>query len=191
VPGLAAEQRAPGVASVPREAEPARRRDIVIDLQQPPQPVARPRPSPPTPAPTRPPTPPPNDELSASSNLLGYFTESLRRRLFIVLLALALLGGAASVYNFARNNLSGFGAPRQIEVTANAVNVLTRPSARATKLGEIPNGSRHLVLTKKDDGWLQIEVSHWSKMEPNAGEQNRGWVDGNSGNVRVVSRQWW
>lgn len=189
--GLAAEQSGPRVASLPREAQAARRRDIVIDLQQPPRPVAGPRPSAPTPPPARPLAPPPNDKPSALANLLGYFTASLRRRLFIALLALALLGGAASVYNFARNNFSGFGQPRQIEITASALNVRTKPSARATKLGEIANGSRHRVLTRNDAGWLHIEVSHWSKMEPDAGEQNRGWVDGNSGNVRVVSRQWW
>jgi serine/threonine protein kinase len=192
-PGFNAESRAPGFTTAPREAE-AARRDIVIDLQQPPRPVARPRPSVP-PAPTQNPTPalvqPPSNEPSKLSQVFAHFNASLRSRLFIVLLALALLGGGASIYNYARRNPNGFGAPTQIEVSTNLLNVRARPSARAPKIGDIASGSRHRVLTKNDDGWLQIEVSQWNTMELGAREQNRGWVDGNSENVRVVSRRWW
>lgn len=189
VPSLAAEQGAPGFASMPRETEPPRRRDIVIDLQQPPQPA--PRPTPPAQPQPRAPVQPAINQPPLTPTLINRFPESLRRRLFIGFLALALLGGLVSVYNFVRNNPSGFGAAREIEITISSLPVRNRPSVRATKLGELANGSRHRVLTKNDDGWLQIEVSQWSKLELGAGEQNRGWVDGNSGNVRVVSRRWW
>ncbi|MBL8169045.1 MAG: protein kinase [Acidobacteria bacterium] len=125
--------------------------------------------------------------------LVGRFTASLRRRLFIGLLVLAFMGSLASVYNYVRGHQGGysFGTPTEIEVTANFLNVRTGPGASYKKLGEVARASHHRVLAQTEQGWLQIEVGTWSRMEPDAGEQNRGWVYGNSDTVRVVSRRWW
>lgn len=168
----------------------ARRRDIVIDLQRP----AAPRPMPPVQSPPVQPRPPagkPHPPPATLRTVAGRFTESMRRRLFIGFLLVALLGGLVSAFNYLRNNKGNFSAPREIEIKTGSLIVRAKPNARAPKLGEIAPGARHRVLARNDEGWLQIEVSQWSKLELGASEQNRGWVDGNSDNVRVVSRHWW
>ncbi len=121
------------------------------------------------------------------------FSETLRRRIFIVLLALAFLGLIVSGYNFVRGGglTLGFGLPTEIEVTAPELNVRAGPNPRDPVLGVIAKGSKHKVLAQNERQWMQIEVIRWDETYQHANDQNRGWVNGNPGYVRVVSRRWW
>ncbi|MDX2032611.1 MAG: protein kinase [Blastocatellia bacterium] len=124
------------------------------------------------------------------------FTETLRRRTFIGLMMMAFLGLLVSVYNFNRGGslAFGFGPPIEIEVVSQALNVREGPSMQEQKLGEIEQGSRHRILGGDEYGWLQIEVTRWSKAMPDT-QTNVGWIygnlDGNPKHIRVVSRHWW
>lgn len=124
------------------------------------------------------------------------FTEKLRRRTFIGLMTMAFFGLLVSVYNFIRGGslAFGFGPPTEIEVTSQALNVREGPSMQDRKLGEIEQGSRHRILGGDEYGWLQIEVTRWSKAMPDT-QTNVGWIygnlDGNPKHIRVVSRHWW
>ncbi|MFN0087913.1 MAG: protein kinase domain-containing protein [Blastocatellia bacterium] len=124
------------------------------------------------------------------------FSENLRRRTFIGLMTMAFLGLLVSVYNFFRGGslAFGFGSPTEIEVVSQALNVREGPSMQDRKLGEIEQGSRHRTLGGDEYGWLQIEVTRWSKAMPDT-QTNVGWIygnlDGNQKHIRVVSRHWW
>lgn len=167
---------------------------IFIPLQEPkPAPAnlqpaaerARPKPE------AKPPAPPTRQQKIAAT-----FSETMRRRTFVSLLVLALLGGLVSVYNFvrAKDTPFGFGPPTEVEVVTEGLNVRIGPHSRDPVLGVVEKGSRHRVLVSEERGWLQIEVSRWSELQPHA-ETNTGWVygnlDGNPNYVRVVSRRWW
>jgi serine/threonine protein kinase len=125
------------------------------------------------------------------------FSENMRRRVFLTLLALAIIGANISIYNFLRSTgvPFGFGPPTEIEVTAIGLNVRAGPNPRDPVLGVVTKGSRHRVLARANQDWLQIEVDQWDETAPHVTDQNRGWVygnlDGNPGNVRVVSRRFW
>lgn len=118
------------------------------------------------------------------------FSGKLRRRAFIGLLGAAFFGLLASVYNFFRG--AEFGTPHEIEVTAAALYVRTGPGGQFKPYGTIANNTRHRVIQENKDGWLQIEVSQWMKLETDAPlDVRQGWVYGKSDFVRVVSRHWW
>jgi serine/threonine protein kinase len=123
------------------------------------------------------------------------FNEKMRRRIFIGLLLLAFFGSMSWVYNFAVNSDKpfGFGPATEIEVVTEGLNVRLEPMGQG--LGVIAKGSRHRVLEQPNKNWLLIEVKEWSQLYPHA-DTDKGWVygnlDGNSPNVRVVSRRlWW
>ncbi len=125
-----------------------------------------------------------------TSKIGGKFSEKLRRRAFIVFLGLAFFGLLASVYNFFKG--AEFGTPHEIEVTAAALYVRTGPGGQFKPYGTIANNTRHRVIQENKDGWLQIEVSQWMKLETDAPlDVRQGWVYGKSDFVRVVSRRWW
>ncbi len=136
-------------------------------------------------------------EVKPERNFTERFTEALRRRIFLILLALAILGANISIFNYARNNEMpiGFGPPTEVEVTAPGLNVRSGPSPRDSVLGVVGRGSRHRVTAKTSQDWLQIEVSQWDESMSHVTDQNQGWVygnlDGNPSNVRVVSRRFW
>ena len=122
--------------------------------------------------------------------LASKFSENLRRRVFIGLMGAAFVGLLISVYNF----FSGgeLGTPKEIEIAAQQQNVRSGPGMQYEAVGKIAKGTRHRVISQNEQGWLQIEVSQWMQLEPNASADARqGWVYGNPNYVRVVSRRWW
>ena len=125
------------------------------------------------------------------------FSENLRRRVFMFLLMLAVLGSLVSAFNFfVRGAMTGM--PARIEITTAALNVRTKPTASDDKniIGFVAHGTSHKVLQQEGANWMEIQVSEWSGLtDPNITNDNRGWVycnlDGNQPNVKVVSRRWW
>jgi len=122
------------------------------------------------------------------------FNEKMRRRVFIGLLVLAFSGSMTWIYNFVGNSDTpfGFGPATEIEVVTGGLRVRLEPMGQ--DLGVVAKGSRHRVLEQPNQNWLLIEVKEWSELYPHA-DTNKGWVygnlDGNSPNVRVVSRRLW
>lgn len=114
-------------------------------------------------------------------------TASLRRQLFIFLLALAFLGLLASTYHYTRS----LAQPMAIEVLADNLTVRTAPHPRAVELGWIPRGSRHRVLGAAENGWLRIEVGEWNESRSHDQNQRQGWVNGDERFVNIVERRWW
>ena len=117
-------------------------------------------------------------------------TPNVRRRLFPVLLAVALLGVIVTVYQQVRRNgvPIAFGQPGQIEVLREKLNVRTGPSQQTTVLGVIARDSRHHVIEGDEQGWLHIEVSKWDESEPHQSER-QGWIY-LPGNAKVTARRW-
>lgn len=122
------------------------------------------------------------------------FNEKMRRRVFIGLMVLAFFGSMLWVYNlaFKTDTPFGFGPATEIEVVAGGLHVRLEPMGQ--ELGVVAKGSRHRVLEQPNQNWLLIEVKQWSELYPHA-DTDKGWVygnlDGNSPNVRVVSRRLW
>ncbi|MCI0666007.1 MAG: protein kinase [Acidobacteria bacterium] len=124
------------------------------------------------------------------------FSENLRRRIFMFLLMLAVLGSLVSAFNFVRGAISGI--PSEIQITTAALNVRTKPTATDDKniIGYVAQGTSHRVLQQDGLNWMEIEVSKWSGLiDPNITNNDRGWVycylDGKPPNVKVVARRWW
>ena len=120
------------------------------------------------------------------------FTEGRRSLIVGGLLAVAFLGFLLTLYHTVRNNglPVGFGKPSRIEVVTDNLNVRDMPSIKGASLGVVAQGSRHRVLGESNNGWLQIEVSEWSPTVP-MNDQRRGWVSGNSRDVKVIGRRAW
>jgi serine/threonine protein kinase len=181
-------------------AEANDRRDgkFFVDLQRPkPSPVIEERERQQQPSKQAREQPEKNGEAKPELSFTERFTETVRRRTFLILVALALLGANVSIFNYVRDSGMpfGFGQPTEIEVTAPGLNVRSGPSPRDAILGVIGKGSRHRVRAKTNHDWLQIEVSQWDESISHVTGQNQGWVygnlDGNPSNVRVVSRRFW
>jgi serine/threonine protein kinase len=125
------------------------------------------------------------------------FSENLRRRIFMFLLMLAVLGSLVSAFNFVRGAMTG--VPTKIQITTENLNVRLKPSGSDDKkniIGIIAQGTIHKVLRLDGVNWMYIEVSEWRELnDPNNTNGNRGWVycdlDGNPPNVKVVARRWW
>ena len=180
---------------------PERAGKIVVALKDPAPaapPVRKAAPPPPVRVERRPVAEPPVREEKAPKRKKGRarFTEPLRRRAFLGLMGMAFLGLLVSLYNFIRGGslAFGFGPATEIEVVSQALNVRQGPNMREPILGEIELGSRHRILGGDEYGWLQIEVSRWSRAMPDT-QTNVGWIygnlDGNQKHIRVVSRRWW
>ncbi len=121
------------------------------------------------------------------------FTETLRRRIFLLFIGVAFLGALMSVYSYVRSldTPFGFGPVTEIEIVAPGLNVRAGPSPRDPAVGVVSKGSRHKVLAQTDQQWMQIEVSRWDESQPRLTGFTQGWVYGNPQYVRVVSRRWW
>ncbi|MFN0108607.1 MAG: protein kinase domain-containing protein [Blastocatellia bacterium] len=118
------------------------------------------------------------------------FSETLRRRAFVGLLGAAFIGLLASVYNFFKGG--EFGSPHEIEVAASQMYVRSGPGSQFKPYGTVAGNTRHKVIQENEQGWIQIEVSQWMKLEADAPlDARQGWVYGKSEYVRVVSRRWW
>jgi len=127
------------------------------------------------------------------------FSWQVRRNIFIALLAFTFLGVLVSVYNYVRSQDApfGFGPPTEIEIVTDGLNVRSMPSPsreREKVLGSVAKGTRHEVLERANNNWIQIRVHDWATKEPGV-DTDRGWIygdlDGNQPNVRVVSRKFW
>lgn len=128
-----------------------------------------------------------------TADVASGFTETLRRRLFLLLIGVAFLGALLSVYGYFRglDTPFGFGPVTELEVLAPGLNVRAGPSPRDPAIGVVSKGSRHKVLAQTDQKWMQIEVSRWDESQPRLSGYNQGWVYGNPQYVRVVSRRFW
>ena len=128
--------------------------------------------------------------LSAPAGWQRAFPPNLRRRLFPVLLAVALLGVIVSLYHQVRRNgvPVAFGQPGQIEVTREKLHVRVSGSQQAALQGVIQRGTRHRVLAGDEQGWLHIEVSAWDAAEAHKDER-QGWIY-LPGNAKVTARRW-
>jgi uncharacterized protein YgiM (DUF1202 family) len=125
------------------------------------------------------------------------------RRVAVAVLAVLFLATLVSVYRYAREkraNTTTSNVPskpasatkffgEQLEVIADGLTVRSGPGASFEKLGEITQNSKHKVLSKNANGWVQIEVSEWSPRYP-AGTQKQGWVNGNAKFVNITARNW-
>jgi serine/threonine protein kinase len=127
------------------------------------------------------------------------FNQEVRRNIFVGLLAFTFLGLLVSLYNYVRKQDApfGFGAPTEIEIVTDGLNVRSVPSSsreREKVLGSVAKGSRHEVLDRAANNWIMIRVHEWATKEPGV-DTDKGWIygglDGNPPNVRVVSRKFW
>jgi hypothetical protein len=170
------------------------RRKIVVNFDPP-------KPEPPVASNNTPPVKPPaqtNQDLAMES-----FMAPMWRRVAVAVLAVLFLATLVSVYRYARekrantttSNVPSKPAPatkffgEQLEVIADGLTVRSGPGASFEKLGEITQNSKHKVLSKNANGWVQIEVSEWSPRYP-AGTQKQGWVNGNAKFVNITARNW-
>lgn len=175
----------------------AEKRKIVVNFnpsEPEPAPVAKPGPTLPPVTPRRKPAPAPEPDLPLES-----FMAPMWRRVAVAILALLFLATLVSVYRYARERRTAspptnpptnplgkiFG--EQLEVIADGLTVRSGPGANFEKLGEITQNSKHKVLSRNPNGWVQIEVSEWSSRFP-AGTQKQGWVNGNTKFVTITSR---
>ena len=142
---------------------------------------------------------PPSPVQSITDLSMESFMAPMWRRVAVAVLAVLFLATLVSVYRYAREkrtnastvNNPGNTSPKffgeQLEVIADGLTVRSGPGASFEKLGEITQNSKHKVLSKNVNGWVQIEVSEWSPRYP-TGTQKQGWVNGNAKFVNITSR---
>lgn len=177
----------------------AEKRKIVVNFDVPQTesaPVARPEPARPPVTRRRTSPPAPEPEVGLES-----FMAPMWRRVAVAVLAVLFLTTLVSVYRYAREHRTATAATNlpttptskifgdQLVVIADGLSVRSGPGASFDKLGEITQNSKHKVLSKNSNGWVQIEVSDWSPNYP-AGSQKQGWVNGNPKFVSITSRGW-
>jgi serine/threonine protein kinase len=107
------------------------------------------------------------------------FTSEWLRRVFIIFLAAALIGLAASTYyHFAeqKTGLPFFGSQQKDGRIAGATNVNLRSDPFGSVLVPIPAGTRLRVLEERA-GWLKVRILEWSGSPPD-NAPDTGWVDG-------------
>ncbi len=177
----------------------ADRRKIIVDFaphkSAPPAAVANP-------APAESPIPPIQSRNSQNAEIpIESFMAPMWRRVAVAVLAVLFLATLVSVYRYARtkrtnvptintpNNPPGRFFGEQLEVITDGLTVRSGPGANFDKLGEITQNSKHKVLSKNANGWVQIEVSEWSSKYP-AAAQKQGWVNGNAKFVNITARSW-
>ncbi|MEK6325523.1 MAG: serine/threonine protein kinase [Acidobacteriota bacterium] len=100
-------------------------------------------------------------------------------RVFIIFLAAALIGLAASTYyHFAEQKpvLPFFGTQAKDGRIANATNVNLRTDPAGTVVVMLPAGTRVRVVEERG-GWLRIQVLEWAGTPPDNAPDS-GWVDG-------------
>src|SRR5262249_37729853 len=131
-------------------------------------------------------------DVTRAKKAADKFNQKVRRNIFIVLLVFTFLGMIVSIHRYVRSKDApfGFGDATEIEVLAEGLNVHAE-NPKGKILGTIAKGSRHHVL-EPHTNWLKIQVGDWNTKELWA-NSDEGWVygdlDGNSPNVRVVSRK--
>jgi serine/threonine protein kinase len=101
------------------------------------------------------------------------------RRVFIIFLAAALIGLAASTYfHFADQSpgLPFFGSPAKEGRIAGALNVNLRSEPFGSVLLALPEKTRVRVVEERN-GWLRIKILEWAGGAPDNAPEI-GWVDG-------------
>ena len=101
------------------------------------------------------------------------------RRVFIIFLAAALIGLAASTYfHFAdqRTGLPFFGSSAKEGRIAGALNVNLRSEPFGSVLVALPEKTRVRVVEERS-GWLRIKILEWAGSAPD-NAPDIGWVDG-------------
>jgi len=99
------------------------------------------------------------------------------RRVFIILLAAALIGLAASTYYHFADRGTGlpfFGSSAKDGRIANAPNVNLRSDPGGSVLVELPQGTRVRVIEDRG-AWVRIRVLEWAGTAPDNAPDN-GWV---------------
>ena len=100
-------------------------------------------------------------------------------RVFIIFLAAALIGLAASTYyHFAGQKpaLPFFGGQTKDARIANADNVNLRTEPSGSVLATLPAGTRVRIVEQRG-GWLKIKILEWAGSPPDNAPDS-GWVDG-------------
>jgi serine/threonine protein kinase len=106
-------------------------------------------------------------------------TSEWLRRVFIIFLAAALIGLAASTYyHFAeqKTGLPFFGSQARDGRIAGALNVNLRSDPFGSVLAALPAGTRVRVLEERA-GWMKVRILDWSGTPPDNAPDS-GWVDG-------------
>jgi hypothetical protein len=99
---------------------------------------------------------------------------------FIIFLAAALIGLAASTYyHFAdqKPGLPFFGSPAKDGRIAGADNVNLRSDPFGAVLVALPAGTRVRVVEERG-GWKRVKVVEWAGGTPPDNVADSGWVDG-------------
>lgn len=116
-------------------------------------------------------------ERGALDRMRAFVSSEWLRRVFIVFLAAALIGLAASTYyHFAekRTVLPFFGPSSKDGRIANAPKVNLRSDPSGTVLVELPEGTR-VRVTEERGAWLRIRILEWAGTAPDNPPDN-GWV---------------
>ena len=145
-----------------------------------------------------------NNKVTNNAEVNDSFMAPMWRRIAVAALALLFLSALIGVYQYARrhritsSSLPSISVPKpsapkifsgeQLEVLALDLNVRSGPGSKFDKLGAVPNGSKHKVISKDPNGWIQIEISDWSPNFEHSTTQKQGWVNGDAKLVKVESR---
>lgn len=119
-------------------------------------------------------------ERSFLDNIRAAIKSDWLRRVFIIFLAAALIGLAASTYyRFAdqKIGLPFFSQTKDGRIAgASNVNLRSSPNLAGSKLVELPEGTRIRVVEERA-GWMRVKVIDWPFTPPDNAPDS-GWVDG-------------
>ena len=116
-------------------------------------------------------------ERGAFDRMRAVISSEWLRRVFIIFLAAALIGLAASTYfHFAdqRTGLPFFGSPAKDGRIANAPNVNLRSDPAGSVLVALPEGTKVRIVEERGV-WVRIRVLEWAGPAPDGAPDN-GWV---------------
>jgi serine/threonine protein kinase len=116
-------------------------------------------------------------ERGALDRVRAFVTSEWLRRVFIVFLAAALIGLAASTYyHFAdqKRGLPFFGSQAKDGRIANAPNVNLRSDPAGSVLEELPEGTRVRIVEERG-AWVRIRILEWAGTAPENAPDS-GWV---------------
>jgi serine/threonine protein kinase len=116
-------------------------------------------------------------ERGALDRMRAVISSEWLRRVFIIFLAAALIGLAASTYyHFAdqRTGLPFFGSPAKDGRIANAPNVNLRSDPAGSVLVALPEGTRVRIVEERGV-WVRIRVLEWAGTAPDDAPDS-GWV---------------